>query len=108
MFNKSYQVRANRQGRAEREAVRKAGGGHQVAAEAALRLPWAGIFEPWRPFVLTALAAHEGPPLAKPPEDPAFKKRGRKIKVPRALPGQMDLFPLAEMIPEAYETIDVR
>jgi len=44
MFNRSYQLRA----------VRKAGGGQQAAADLALRLPWAGIFEPWRPFVLVA------------------------------------------------------
>lgn len=115
MFNKSYQDRATRQGRGER-AVREAGGGHQVAADAALRLPWAGIFEPgfsepWRPFALTALAAHEGPALEKPAagpnsDSPAFRRRGRKP--PRVLPGQMDLFPLAEMMPEAYETIEVR
>lgn len=47
MFNRSYQVRA----------VRLAGGGHKAAADSALRLPWAGIFEPWRPFVLVAKAA---------------------------------------------------
>jgi hypothetical protein len=51
VFNREYQKRATRQGLAQR------GGGHQVAADAALRLPWAGIFEPWRPFVLTAAAA---------------------------------------------------
>lgn len=47
MFNNSYQLRA----------VRKAGGGHQVAEDALLRLPWAGIFEPWRPFVAVAAAS---------------------------------------------------
>lgn len=106
MLNKTYQHRASRQGR---DAVRKAGGGHQAAADAALRLPWAGIFEPWRPFVLTALAAHQGPPLT-PPVAPAhsagsFQKRGRRARV---LPGQMDLFPLAELIPDAYESIEIR
>lgn len=35
MFNRSYQIRA----------VRQAGGGHAVAAIAASRLPWAGLFE---------------------------------------------------------------
>lgn len=74
MFNRSYQIRA-------------AGGGHKVAAalgknrekpritvgqlkgvqleltappvseDKLLRLPWAGIFEPWRPWVATAAAA---------------------------------------------------
>lgn len=47
MLNRQYQLRA----------VRKAGGGHKVAADAALRLPWGGIFEPWRPYVLVAAAA---------------------------------------------------
>jgi hypothetical protein len=47
MFNRSFQ----------RRAVKSAGGGRKVAADAALRLPWAGIFEPWRPFVLVAEAA---------------------------------------------------
>lgn len=56
MFNREYQKRATRQGLAAR-TVREAGGGHQVAKDAALRLPWAGIFEPWRPLVLTAAAA---------------------------------------------------
>ena len=104
MFNKSYQIRASRQGRAEREAVRKAGGGHQVAADAALRLPWAGIFEPWRPLVLTAMAAHEGP---LPPKPPANERKKKKPRAARVLPGQMDLFPLSDLIPEAYETIDI-
>jgi hypothetical protein len=45
MFNRSYQIRATR------AAVRN------PAADAALRLPWAGIFEPWRPLVLVAAAA---------------------------------------------------
>jgi hypothetical protein len=49
MFNKSYHQRARRQ-------VRQAGGGHKVAEDALLRLPWAGIFEPWRPFVAVAAA----------------------------------------------------
>jgi hypothetical protein len=46
MLNRSYQLRA----------VRKAGGGDQAAADLAMRLPWAGIFEPWRAFVLVAEA----------------------------------------------------
>ena len=50
MFNKTFQIRATR-------AVREGGGGRQVAADAALSLPWAGIFEPWRPLVATAEAA---------------------------------------------------
>lgn len=83
MFNRSYQLRA----------VRKAGGGHKVAAAAGKNrgiprkcdlkatrlqgvqlelagpnveishlsdfLPWGGIFEPWRPWVLVAAAAVE-------------------------------------------------
>lgn len=49
MFNRTYQLRA----------VRKAGGGHKVAADAALRLPWAGIFEPWKPLVMVADAADQ-------------------------------------------------
>lgn len=44
MFNKTYQLRAVRQG----------GGGHQLAAKAILRLP-----EPWRPLVTVAAAAEE-------------------------------------------------
>lgn len=52
--------------RSKMRAVRKAGGGHKVAADLALRLPWAGIFEPWRPLVLVAEAA-ETAELAKTP-----------------------------------------
>jgi hypothetical protein len=50
VFNATYHRRA-------RKAIKEAGGGHQLAADQALRLPWGGIFEPWRPFVLTAAAA---------------------------------------------------
>jgi len=51
VFNKTYQSRA----------VRKAGGGHKVAEDEALRLPWANISRPWRPRVAGgsgARAAH--------------------------------------------------
>ena len=106
MFNKSYQDRATRQGRAECAAVRKAGGGHQVAADAALRLSRAGIFEPWRPYVLTALAME--PAARNRVAGPALKKRGRRRKRDVLIGYQMDLFPLAELLPEAYETIEVR
>lgn len=46
MFNREYQKRATRLGLAS----------GNIAADATLRLPWAGIFEPWRPFVMTAIA----------------------------------------------------
>lgn len=79
MFNRSYQLRA----------VRKAGGGHQVAADLALRLPWAGIFEPWRPLVLVAAAAQAAEPAKKPVQAKnaanRCKKRSRKL--------QLELFP---------------
>lgn len=71
MLNREYQLRA----------VRKAGGGHRVAADAALRLPWGGIFEPWRPFVLVADVA-KTLAITKPPKT-ATRSRSR---------GQMQLF----------------
>jgi hypothetical protein len=49
VFNKTYQSRA----------VRRAGGGHKVAEDEALRLPWANISRSWRPHaLLAALAAN--------------------------------------------------
>lgn len=59
MFNREYQKRATRQGLARRA------GGHEAATDAALRLPWAGIFEPWRPFVLIAAATSQPKNAAK-------------------------------------------
>jgi hypothetical protein len=56
MLNREYQIRATKQGLAAKHA------GHD-----ALRLPWAGIFEPWRPFVMVAAAAER-------PES-AFRRR---------------------------------
>ena len=41
----------------ELRAVRASGGGHKLAADAGMHLPWAGIFEPWREFVAVAMAA---------------------------------------------------
>ena len=52
----------------------------------ALRAPWGGIFEPWRPFVLIAAAAEMGPRVFRRSE--ARKRRARRLDV---LPGQMAL-----------------
>jgi hypothetical protein len=59
MFNKTYHARARRQ-------VRQAGGGRKLAEDALLRLPWAGIFEPWRPFVAAAAASERRKNRARP------------------------------------------
>jgi hypothetical protein len=75
VFNKTYQLRAVRQG----------GGGHQLAAKAILRLP-----EPWRPLVTVAAAAEE-----------AFYRPERRVRPGRAksshrqsvVSTQLELFP---------------
>jgi len=81
VFNRSYQVRA----------VKAAGGGHQVAGDAALHLPWAGIFEPWRPLILTALAA-ETLAVAKPVRGRSAANRCKKSNG-RLQGVQLALFP---------------
>jgi len=91
MFNRSYQLRA----------VRKAGGGQQAAAELALDLPWAGIFEPWRPFVLVAelaknvsLKSHSGGNLKahKPAVRPQIAAKRCKKGCGRLQGVQLELF----------------
>lgn len=52
MFKKIFQLRA----------VKNAGGGHKLARDAGLCLPWSGIFRPresWRPLVMIAAAAEQ-------------------------------------------------
>jgi hypothetical protein len=85
MFNKTYHSRAVQQAR----AVRGAGGGHRVAEETLQRLPWAGIFEPWRSHVLLAAAAQ--------------KRRGsnRRQIEQRGRTAQLELFPLLDLFPDA-------
>jgi hypothetical protein len=78
VFNRSYQAKA----------VRKAGGGRKLAADAALHLPWAGIFEPWRSLVLTALAA-DSLAIAK----PRNAAKGCKKRSGRLQGVQLALFP---------------
>lgn len=51
----------------------------------ALRAPWGGIFEPWRPFVLIALAAEHVPAVFRAKR---IQRRERRLRV---LPGQMAL-----------------
>jgi hypothetical protein len=87
MFNKTYHSRAVQQAR----AVRGAGGGHRIAEEALERLPWAGIFEPWRSHVLLAAAAQ--------------KRHGstanRRQIEQRRHTAQLELFPLLDLFPDA-------
>jgi hypothetical protein len=85
MLNREYQLRA----------VRKAGGGHKVAADAALRLPWAGIFEPWRPYVLVAAAAESisSPRAAKAGRCKKGRSRQRQLFDGKLRGIQLDLFP---------------
>ena len=90
MFNREYQKRATRQGLASR------GGGHKVAADAALRLPWAGIFEPWRPFVLVAAAADKQPNATKNAAKGCKKSRQLNLFDGKLRGVQLSLFPSAE------------
>lgn len=85
MFNRSYQLRSTKA-----KKVREAGGGHQLAADAAARLPWAGIFEkgfskPWRPLVVMAAVCETGQLAGKPaqPQTAAVrcKKRSRQLQL---------------------------
>lgn len=75
MFNKSYQLRA----------VRKAGGGHQVATKALLRLP-----EPWRALVTVAAAGEEVFYRPKRRVRPGKSKTAGQVL---ALSAQLELFP---------------
>ena len=93
MFNKTYQLRAVRQG----------GGGHKVAVKALLRLP-----EPWRPLVTVAAAGEQAFYRSKKRVQPG-KNRG---KTGGASSAQLELFlapgrdlnrPLFDVFPEAYE-----
>jgi hypothetical protein len=86
VFNREYQKRATRQGLASR------GGGHQAAADAALRLPWAGIFEPWRPYVLIATAAAQ-PKTAKSAAKSCKNSRQGKLFDGKLRGIQLALFP---------------
>jgi hypothetical protein len=86
VFNREYQKRATRQGLASRD------GGHQAAADAALRLPWAGIFEPWRPYVLIAAAAAQ-PKTAKTASKSCKNSRQGKLFDGKLRGVQLALFP---------------
>jgi hypothetical protein len=120
MFNRSYQQRA----------VREAGGGRKVAADVAMRLPWAGIFEPWRPLVLTAAiaesATYKSHNAAKRCEKSSGRLQGVQLELFAESPNQPpiarespadsrfpllagleipladDERPLADLFPEAY------
>jgi hypothetical protein len=94
MFNRTYHLRTTKRS----TKLKAAGGGHRVAEKAArdlsLRLPWGGIFEPWRPFVLTAQAAEMAA------QAPAGKTARPKKAAARCRKGtgwlqgvQLDLFP---------------
>jgi hypothetical protein len=92
MFNKTYQLRAVRQG----------GGGHKVAVKALLRLP-----EPWRPLVTVAAAGEQAFYRSKKRVQP-----GKKRAQVKTLGAQLELFPapgrdlnrpLFDVFPEAYE-----
>lgn len=90
MFNREYQKRATKQGLAQR-------GGHRLAADAALATPWAGIFEPWRPFVLTAAAADPAraeKAFQRKSAAKRCKKSGQRLLFDGKLRGvQLSLFP---------------
>jgi hypothetical protein len=102
MFNKTYQLRA----------VRQAGGGHKVSEDALLRLPWAGIFEPWRPFVAVAAASRKSRrrPLVVSPQLELFPDIGAQkftgVEIPdtpvKNSPAKSDR-PLFDIFPEAYQ-----
>jgi len=96
MFNKTYHARARRQ-------VRQAGGGRKLAEDALLRLPWAGIFEPFRPFVAVAAASerrkrHDRPLQGVQLElfaEPASQNHNKVISRPDPERPLFDLFPEA-------------
>jgi hypothetical protein len=74
VVNKASQLRA----------VRRAGGGHKVAEHTLQRLPWAGIFEPWRSHVLLAAAAQKLCGSAA--NRPQVKRRGPSAKQLQLVP----------------------
>ena len=99
MFNRTYQLRS-RDSR-PRESATPAFPGSKD--DASLYLPWAGIFEPWRPFVAVARAA-----AGVNYQENAKTPRKRQLKGV-----QLDLFasqtvipdperPLFDLFPEAY------
>lgn len=97
MLNREYHKRATRQGIAQRTLAQR-GGGHQVAADAALRLPWAGIFEPWRPLVLVAAAQQDVQRNAIQKTAKRCKKSAQRLLFDGKLRGvQLALFPENEM-----------
>jgi hypothetical protein len=88
-----------------RAAIKAAGGGHELARQASLALPWAGIFRPrgeaWRPLVLVAAAA-EAAELAEDfhrPEQPTRERiqtaraARRRNRSQRLQDTQLELFP---------------
>lgn len=131
MFNRTYQLRATKQGRLPASGSRPEA--RSPKPDFSLRLPWAGIFEPWRPFVLAAEVAKtavppriaakrckkasgrlQGVQLNLFPDNPAenFTEPGKFTPgllppdFPR--PGQLEFpiidedRPLADLFPEAY------
>lgn len=99
MFNREYQRRATKQGLTA-VSHKSDSGGHQ---EAALRLPWAGVFEPWRPFVLVAAAAAQRPERAFQRRNAAKGcKNSRQLKLfdDKLLGMQLALFPDNEILTE--------
>ena len=108
MFNRTYQIRANRQARGEAREVRQAGGGHELAAEAAFCLPWAGLFRPKPPWRSLVILAALGERLAS--ENPFYRPKqairariaaNRCKKRSRKLQGmQLELFPAPGRVPD--------
>jgi hypothetical protein len=97
VFNREYQKRATRQGLASR------GGGHKVAADAALRLPWAGIFEPWRPYILVAAAAEKQPKATKTAAKGCKKSRQLNLFDGKLRGVQLSLFPDMQTLPNPVQ-----
>lgn len=94
MFNRTYQIRARRQGRESIKVDRRREASNKIDRdpEALLRLPWAGLFEPWRPFaalVAAAVAAEKAGPEYLPP---SARKAFRRRPPARRRPAQLKLF----------------